>query len=113
MIGRTYIPVHHFEMTGDEMDPQYWFSRFTFDEGLNGAIAVLKDAVSSLKLIGFSVAFAATTIYICGYILSGSPQKRAEYKNRVTSLYVLVVVLFGGLGLADLLYDIAVAIGGA
>ena len=94
-----------------DMDPQNWFRKFTLPSGFEEALAILRDAVASLKVIGFSVAFAATTLYIIGYYMSGTPQKRAEYKERVLKLYLLVMVLFGGLGIADVLYDIAVLIG--
>ena len=43
--------------------------------------------------------------------MAKDPQRRSEYKSRVLNLYILIMVLFGGLGIADLLYDIAVMIG--
>lgn len=111
MLPRVLAPILNVESESIDMDPQNWFNKFSIPNGFESAIAIFKDAVSSLKVVGFSVAFAATTIYLVGYLISGTPQKRAEYKSKVMTLYILVMVLFGGLGLADLLYDIAVMIG--
>ena len=57
------------------------------------------------------MALAATAIYFIGLYMAKDPQRRSEYKSRVLNLYILIMVLFGGLGIADLLYDIAVMIG--
>lgn len=109
VLPRVLTPILNVESI--DMNPQNWFNKFSIPSGFESAIAIFKDAVSSLKVVGFSVAFAATTIYLVGYLISGTPQKRAEYKSKVMTLYILVMVLFGGLGLVDLLYDIAVMIG--
>ena len=102
VLPRVLTPILNVESI--DMNPQNWFNKFSIPSGFESAIAIL-------KVVGFSVAYAATTIYLVGYLISGTPQKRAEYKSKVMTLYILVMVLFGGLGLADLLYDIAVMIG--
>lgn len=104
--------IHRVAAEGIDDDPQHWFKSFYLADGLENFLSVLKDGVASLKLIGFSVAFAATAAYITGYLISNSPQKREDYKSRVLVLYMLVMLLFGGLAVADILYDVAKAIGG-
>lgn len=110
LISKVTIPILR-ESSGIDMDPQNWFQKFTIPEAFKDATVIFRDAVASLKVIGFSVAFAATAIYFIGLYMIKDPRIRSEYKHRVMSLYILVMVLFGGMGIADLLYDIAVMIG--
>lgn len=110
LVSKVTIPVLR-EDSGIDMDPQNWFQKFTIPDAFKDATVIFRDAVASLKVIGFAVALAATAIYFIGLYIAKDPQRRSEYKSRVLNLYILIMVLFGGLGIADLLYDIAVMIG--